>query len=520
MSRCRSSSSCEGSIKPGAAGVQTAPTANDRQSPKEIGPSTSVSSADILSKSASLPAARDLFSNYPPKRGLHLSINTRRSNPRDEISYSSIPTPACDFGDNTQRATMEYAATPRSEARDALSPASAKGEFSFLNKYDLSARSYSGNFPEGHQLRAEFVEAYQLDDELGSGGYSFVMTARDRCDGYEVAVKFIIKEKVPDHCWIKDPTYGKLPMEFVLLSYVNHENIVKCLDVYEDPLFFYLVQELHGSPWHREDGVALDWCSSSSASSTSLSTPALSPSTSTTSLNHPEPQTPPQSSHPSLPVTVSDGSNASEEDIFAMPPSKEYLPKLPAHEPCRRPSYDLFECIEQSEQKRLSESQARYVFAQVVDVVHYLNSLGIVHRDIKDENVVIDQNLKIKLIDFGSATICDPAHPAPDYDQFYGTAAYASSEILLKKKYKAAPAEVWTLGVLLSYLLAGVSPFPTVRDAVEGKIFLSESLCLKPCDSAMDLIRRCLDPNPNTRICIDEIKSHPWLSECQVPVQA
>lgn len=63
---------------------------------------------------------------------------------------------------------------------------------------------------------------------------------------------------------------------------------------------------------------------------------------------------------------------------------------------CRRPSYDLFECIEQSEQKRLSEDQARYVFGQVVDAVHYLDSLGIAHRDIKDENVVIDQNLKVR----------------------------------------------------------------------------------------------------------------------------
>lgn len=104
------------------------------------------------------------------------------------------------------------------------------------------------------------------------------------------------------------------------------------------------------------------------------------------------------------------------------------------------------------------------------------------------------------------------------YDQFYGTAAYASSEILLKKKYHAAPAEVWTLGVLLSYLLAGVSPFPTVRDAVEGRIFLSESLGLLPSDSAMDLIRKCLDPNPQTRYTIGEIKKHPWLNEGSVRV--
>jgi PAS domain-containing serine/threonine kinase len=61
----------------------------------------------------------------------------------------------------------------------------------------------------------------------------------------------------------------------------------------------------------------------------------------------------------------------------------------------RRASHDLFECIEQSEHKRLSEDQARYVFSQIVEAVHYLDSLGITHRDIKDENLVIDKNLKV-----------------------------------------------------------------------------------------------------------------------------
>lgn len=63
----------------------------------------------------------------------------------------------------------------------------------------------------------------------------------------------------------------------------------------------------------------------------------------------------------------------------------------------RRASYDLFECIEQSNDRRLNESQSRHVFAQVVDAVYYLNELGISHRDIKDENLVIDRNLTVRL---------------------------------------------------------------------------------------------------------------------------
>jgi serine/threonine protein kinase len=68
---------------------------------------------------------------------------------------------------------------------------------------------------------------------------------------------------------------------------------------------------------------------------------------------------------------------------------------LPRRQFSRRVSHDLFECIEQSEHKKLSEVQARYVFSQVVDAVHYLDCQGIAHGDIKDENLVIDKNLKV-----------------------------------------------------------------------------------------------------------------------------
>ncbi|EPQ57030.1 kinase-like protein [Gloeophyllum trabeum ATCC 11539] len=105
------------------------------------------------------------------------------------------------------------------------------------------ARVYSPRFPNDHYLDSAFVRAFQLEDELGSGGYGFVMTARHRTEGYEVAVKFIIKAKVPENSWMDDEILGRVPTEILLLSLINHENIVKCIDVYEDELYFYLVRE-------------------------------------------------------------------------------------------------------------------------------------------------------------------------------------------------------------------------------------------------------------------------------------
>lgn len=105
----------------------------------------------------------------------------------------------------------------------------------------------------------------------------------------------------------------------------------------------------------------------------------------------------------------------------------------------------------------------------------------------------------------------DPSEPKPFYSLFYGTAAYASSEILKKKPYQAAPAEVWTLGVLLSYLLTGSSPFPTVKDAMDGRLVIHESGSLKLTKPCLHLLRRCLDPNPLARATIGEVKNHKWL---------
>jgi PAS domain-containing serine/threonine kinase len=108
-------------------------------------------------------------------------------------------------------------------------------------QYGTDAAVFSSQFPEGHQLNADFVKAYQLQDELGCGGYGFVMTALDRAERHEVAVKFIIKAKLPSHAWMEDDEYGRLPTEVVLLSCIKHENIVRCLGLFEDDLYFYMV---------------------------------------------------------------------------------------------------------------------------------------------------------------------------------------------------------------------------------------------------------------------------------------
>lgn len=121
--------------------------------------------------------------------------------------------------------------------------------------------------------------------------------------------------------------------------------------------------------------------------------------------------------------------------------------------------------------------------------------------------------LQVKLIDFGSAAVVDPCEPRPYYKDFYGTMAYAASEIILKQSYQAAPAEIWTLGVLLSYLLTGTPPFLTREDAINGQITFARSTCAKLSQAAIDLMSACLDPNVLTRPTIGEVKVHHWLTQ-------
>ncbi|KIK97110.1 hypothetical protein PAXRUDRAFT_825281 [Paxillus rubicundulus Ve08.2h10] len=343
------------------------------------------------------------------------------------------------------------------------------------------------------------------------------MTALHRRLNSEVAVKFVIKEKVPEQAWIDHDTWGRIPMEVMLLRIVNHENIVKCLDFFEDELFFYVVQELHGSPWHkREKLCATQPHSSPDVSTTHLSSspPLLSPAASEFSVAESEPDTPPQVCDQLSPIRVRGLESPSDDNILhnsVFQKKSGISLDVPDPHYTHRPSHDLFECIEQTKHKRLSERQARYILAQVVEAVYYLDSCGITHRDIKDENLVIDHDFKVKLIDFGSATMVDPNQPRPFYNLFFGTTAYAASEVLLKRPYQAAPAEIWTIGVLMSYLLTGISPFPTERDAIEGRIVLSELPGKSLGHSCLHLMSRCLEPDPSLRADIKEVRGHRWL---------
>ena len=117
-------------------------------------------------------------------------------------------------------------------------------------------------------------------------------------------------------------------------------------------------------------------------------------------------------------------------------------------------SCDLFDLTKKY--GRLADGAAQVIFSQVLKMVETLNRAGIAHRDIKDDNIVVDQStLEVKLIDFGCAT--DWAHDRT-YTELSGTPEFMAPEALKCKNYKAEGTSIWSIGVISFILLHGYLP--------------------------------------------------------------
>ncbi|KAG0242853.1 hypothetical protein BGX31_011443 [Mortierella sp. GBA43] len=365
-----------------------------------------------------------------------------------------------------------------------------------LDKLTVSAQQL-----HNHPLVPEFVAEYTLGEELGSGGFGFVVSATRRSDHKEVAVKFIFREKVPVYGWAKDPELGMIPMEIYVLRHVRHPNVIGYLNAFQDSKFFYLVMEFHGTPWSANNPL-LNKSSANKGNSSMIEAMA----TATLNQQHlpGSASTSSSISYSSFQTTSTSSSSTtlshsgSEQELYVEPPKPSLL--------VRRTSCDLFECIEHH--SKFSESQARMIFKQIVECVEYLDSRGICHRDIKDENIVIDNDFKVKLIDFGSAVII-PRPQGKLFDRFYGTINYASPEILKGEEYRAEAAEIWSLGILLYTILYGEVPFNDPMQAISGPFILPR---VRSSNECLSLLNWMLTKCPERRATIKDVVNHPWLT--------
>lgn len=172
----------------------------------------------------------------------------------------------------------------------------------------------------------------------------------------------------------------------------------------------------------------------------------------------------------------------------------------------------LRELLKKQPGNKLTEERARKVFRQIVSGVSYCHKHSIAHRDIKLDNVLLNEYDGVKIIDFGFSTY---THDNKKGRGFCGTPSYMAPEILLRRPYVGQPADVWALGVLLYALAAGTLPFRGVcNKELNGKIVegrVEYPFHFSPPLKA--LLSRMLQTDPERRVTAVEILADAWLNE-------
>ncbi|XP_059317960.1 CBL-interacting protein kinase 2-like [Lycium ferocissimum] len=164
---------------------------------------------------------------------------------------------------------------------------------------------------------------------------------------------------------------------------------------------------------------------------------------------------------------------------------------------------------------KLKEKLARKYFQQLISAVECCHSRGVYHRDLKPENVLLDDNGNLKVSDFGLSALAESKRQDGLLHTTCGTPAYVAPEVINRKGYDGAKADIWSCGVILFVLLAGYLPFQDSNlMEMYGKIRKAEFKCPNWFPSEVrKLLSRILDPNPHTRISIAKIKENSWFKK-------
>lgn len=175
---------------------------------------------------------------------------------------------------------------------------------------------------------------------------------------------------------------------------------------------------------------------------------------------------------------------------------------------------ELFEYI--LSRKHLKDDCARKFFCQLVSGVAYLHSSGVVHRDLKLENLLLSSNNNLYISDFGFA---NTTSTEVLMSTSCGSPCYAAPELVTANGYVGESADIWSLGVILYAMLAGYLPFDDDPNNPDGgninllyKYILETELRFPSfmSESSIDLLKNILVPDPKKRYNMREIMEHEW----------
>ncbi|XP_061990424.1 CBL-interacting serine/threonine-protein kinase 6 [Rosa rugosa] len=164
---------------------------------------------------------------------------------------------------------------------------------------------------------------------------------------------------------------------------------------------------------------------------------------------------------------------------------------------------------------RLKEDVARVYFQQLISAIDFCHSRGVYHRDLKPENLLLDEDGNLKVTDFGLSAFTEHLKQDGLLHTTCGTPAYVAPEVIGKKGYDGAKADLWSCGVILYVLLAGFLPFQDDNlVSMYRKIYRGDFKCPPWFSSeARRLVTKLLDPNPSTRISVSKIMDSSWFKK-------
>lgn len=171
----------------------------------------------------------------------------------------------------------------------------------------------------------------------------------------------------------------------------------------------------------------------------------------------------------------------------------------------------LYTYIKSKPNSCLDETEAKRIFKQILGALDYCHCRSIAHRDIKLDNILLDEKNNVKIIDFGFSTMNSNDEKSRI---FCGTPSYMAPEIVGRKDYYGMQADVWALGILLYAMLCGKMPFKAYNDKElyrrieKGNFTLPNTVpeCFKK------VISKMLEVNPKKRPSIKALLDDEWPS--------
>lgn len=158
----------------------------------------------------------------------------------------------------------------------------------------------------------------------------------------------------------------------------------------------------------------------------------------------------------------------------------------------------------------LHEGVAQRFFIDFTNAMITCHGAGIVHRDLKCENLLLDRNYRIKVSDFGFAT----KFSGQDLETYCGSYAYAAPEVILGTPYDGEKSDIWSMGVILYAMVVGRLPF---KDS-DVKTLLADignnvAFPLWVSEECKSLIRSTLTFSQYDRAPLLCIQQHPWMTK-------